>query len=335
MASKGKERENFFRINVLVVDHIKNALVDMFKYYLRKYKKNMSFEKFIDEHIKDIRYLKRSKILYKDEVDKLIVGDKAISGLTVDDLEVTLVRRLLDNLCPDLFMDDGCKTLQDFLKKNQHDIYHLFKFNERCCQCSQDYKFPVTSQLLQEDQYKKMFRLSPCTNCAGTSGTVCSVSSCIDTEYIRLDYKIRCQIFGHFSPIFKAMQKLTVLRNISHKHAYAGAIPSERYDVYKQDIEESIMVLARICGNEDQTRLALDDVQKRLCDDTLCIQCNNTLSEQIQRHQNVCRVIFKKVMMFNATVQHYFIYVVGVSFIVGANQRKPPTCRKSLTNIIT
>jgi hypothetical protein len=47
-------------------------------------------------------------------VDKLVVGDNARSGITVDDLEVTLVRRLLDNLCPDLFMDDGNKTLQEF-----------------------------------------------------------------------------------------------------------------------------------------------------------------------------------------------------------------------------
>ena len=75
----------------------------------------------------------RSRNLYKEEVDKLIVDGKAISGLSVDDLEVTLVRRLLGNLCPDLFMDDGCKTVQDFLKKNQHDIYHFFKFNQRCC----------------------------------------------------------------------------------------------------------------------------------------------------------------------------------------------------------
>ena len=153
MASNDKDRENFFRINVLVVDHIKNALVDMFKYYLRK--KKMSFDEFIDEHMADIKYLRKTRNLYKEEVDKLIVGDKAISDITEDGLEVTLVRRLLDNLCPDLFMNDGCKTLQDFLKKNQHDIYHLFKFNERCCQCSHvhDYKFPVTSQLLQEDQY--------------------------------------------------------------------------------------------------------------------------------------------------------------------------------------
>jgi DeoR/GlpR family transcriptional regulator of sugar metabolism len=36
--------------------------------------------------------------------------------------------------------------------------------------------------------------------------------------------------------------------------------------------------------------------------------------------------------------QQYFSYIVAVSFIGGGNRmtrRKPPTCRKSLTNIIT
>jgi hypothetical protein len=118
---------------------------------------DMSFEKFINEHKEDIKYLKSKRILYQEEVDKLIVDNKAISGITVDALEVTLLGRLLDNLCPDLFMDDGSKTLQDFLKKNHHDIYHLFKCNQRCCQCTDHYQFPVTEELLKENQYKNMF----------------------------------------------------------------------------------------------------------------------------------------------------------------------------------
>ena len=43
-------------------------------------------------------------------------------------------------------------------------------------------------------------------------------------------------------------------------------------------------------------------------------------------------------MVFNATFQQYFSYVVAVSFIGGGNRstrRKPPTCRRSLTNFIT
>jgi len=40
-------------------------------------------------------------------------------------------------------------------------------------------------------------------------------------------------------------------------------------------------------------------------------------------------------MVFNAT---YFIYIVTIGFIGGGNwctRRKPPTCRKSPTNLIT
>jgi len=42
-----------------------------------------------------------------------------------------------------------------------------------------------------------------------------------------------------------------------------------------------------------------------------------------------------RVKVFNATVNIIFSYIVAVSFIGGGNQRKPPTCRKSLTNFIT
>jgi hypothetical protein len=333
MASNDKERENFFRINVLVVDHIKNALVNMLKYYLCL--KNMSFEVFIDVHMTDIRSLKKIRILYQEEVNKLIVDDKAISGITVDDLEVTLVRRLLDNLCPDLFMDDDSRTLQGFLEKNQHNIYHLVKFNERCCQYSQQYKskYPIKKKLLEEDQYKNMFRSSsPCTNCASTSGTVCSVASCIvNTDYIRFDYKIKCIVFGYFSPISKALQTFTNIRNKAYGHKKEAVISNVLYDDFKKDIEENIMVLAKICGNEDETRLALDDVQKRSCDATLCTQYMISLTEQAIRDNElmeVCIVIFTKRLWCLTPPFNNISVILWRSFCCGGNrstQRKPQT----------
>jgi hypothetical protein len=41
------------------------------------------------------------------------------------------------------------------------------------------------------------------------------------------------------------------------------------------------------------------------------------------------------VIVFNATFNSIFSYIVAVSSIGGENRRKPPTCRKSLTNFIT
>ena len=329
MTSKDKEKENYFRICILVVDHIKHALVEMIKYYLRQSK--MSFEDFIDAHMDDIKYLRRTRNLHKEEFDKLIVDNKAKSGITVDALEVTVVRRLLDNLCPDLFMDDGCKTLQDFLKKNHHDIYHLFKCNQRCCQCPDDYKCHVTEELLNKNQYKNMFELLPLTHCTGIRGAECSELRCQDTAYIELDYGTRCKVFEHFSGIFKTMQKLKKIRDKAYGHIDAAVMPKALYDDYKKEIEENIMVLAEICGNDDKTRLALDDVQKRSCDETLCIQYMISLTEQVKRDNElmeVCIVIFTKSLWRLTPPFNNISVILWRSFCCGGNrstQRKPQT----------
>jgi hypothetical protein len=49
---------------------------------------------------------------------------------------------------------------------------------------------------------------------------------------------------------------------------------------------------------------------------------------------------FIKVWFYGALrhFQQYFSYILAASFIVGGNQstqRKPPTCRKSLTNFVS
>jgi hypothetical protein len=39
--------------------------------------------------------------------------------------------------------------------------------------------------------------------------------------------------------------------------------------------------------------------------------------------------------MSQAHFQQYFSYIVAVNFVEGGNRKKPPTCRKSLTNFFT
>jgi hypothetical protein len=49
------------------------------------------------------------------------------------------------------------------------------------------------------------------------------------------------------------MQKLNKLRDKAYGHIDTGVIAKALYDDYKKEIEENIIVLARICGNEDST----------------------------------------------------------------------------------
>jgi hypothetical protein len=49
-------------------------------------------------------------------------------------------------------------------------------------------------------------------------------------------------------------------------------------------------------------------------------------------------ILFVCLMVFNATFKQYVSYIVAINFICGGNRRtrrKPPTCRKSLTNFTT
>jgi hypothetical protein len=54
-----------------------------------------------------------------------------------------------------------------------------------------------------------------------------------------------------------------------------------------------------------------------------------------------CITQINNVCLVDAVLRHfqqYFRYIVAVSFFLGGNRstrRKPPTCRKSLTNFIT
>ena len=65
------------------------------------------------------------------------------------------------------------------------------------------------------------------------------------------------------------------------------------------------------------------------------------ICDQIVQFCSEIIIIFRpllNVCLFDGVSRHfkqYLSYTVAVSFIGGGNRRKPPTCRKSLTNFIT
>ena len=66
--------------------------------------------------------------------------------------------------------------------------------------------------------------------------------------------------------------------------------------------------------------------------------CEQLVSKHNQEAQLRVLVWLVWFMVLNVTLQQNFSYIVPVSFIGGGNRstrRKPPICRKSLTNFIT
>jgi hypothetical protein len=155
MASK--ERENFCRNAILIVDHAKDSLVDVLKLHLAL-NNNLSFEDFINLHQHDIYHLcfnKRqccqcpqgyvlphNRVLHPSQLE--ILRDKygvtcqcnvqgkqadfccclAKPGVTTNVLDITLARCLLINFCDDVFKKSSSlwKNI-DTLLQMRNDVY--------------------------------------------------------------------------------------------------------------------------------------------------------------------------------------------------------------------
>ncbi|XP_052081353.1 uncharacterized protein LOC127719334 [Mytilus californianus] len=198
-----KERENFLRNAILVVDHSKAALVSLVELDVQK--KGQTFEQFVNTNQHEIYHLynrsrccqcpqghyppRTSRILHQSQMELLFdlssiklpchntvrrsddfCCSMARSGLCTDVLDLTLARCLLVHLCSDVFWFSCLQlqsiTLEDFLNHNKHELYHLWQYNAPCCQCPPGYTFPTNHSVLYQNDWTQMFNtvLLPCTN---------------------------------------------------------------------------------------------------------------------------------------------------------------------------
>ncbi|CAG2208798.1 unnamed protein product [Mytilus edulis] len=198
-----KERENFLRNAILVVDHSKAALVSLVELDLQNI--GQTFEQFVNTNQHEIYHLYNSslccqclpghrpprspRILHQSQMELLLdrsslklpchnTGRRsddfccsmAKSGLCTDVLDLTLARCLLVNFCNDIFWFSCLQfqsiTFEDFVNKNKHELYHLWQYNVPCCQCPSGYTFPTNYSVLDQNNWTQMFNavLLPCTN---------------------------------------------------------------------------------------------------------------------------------------------------------------------------
>ncbi|VDI58703.1 Hypothetical predicted protein [Mytilus galloprovincialis] len=198
-----KERENFLRNAILVVDNSKAALVSLVELHVQH--KGQTFEQFVNTNQHEIYHLYNSsrccqcppghypprspRILHQSQMELLFDRSSlklpchntvrrsddfcccmARSGVCTDVLDLTLARCLLVNLCNDIFWFSCLQfqsiTFEDFLNHNKHELYHLWKNNAPCCQCPPGYTFPTNYSMLYQNDWTQMFNsaLLPCTN---------------------------------------------------------------------------------------------------------------------------------------------------------------------------
>ena len=133
-----KERENFCRNAILIVDHAKDSLVDLLELHLTL--NSLSFEDFINDHQHHIYHLCFNKkcchqcpqgyelppnrVLYPPQL-KILLDEKcclAKPGVTTDVLDITLARCLLITFCGDVLSCSLLKNI-DTLHQMRNNVY--------------------------------------------------------------------------------------------------------------------------------------------------------------------------------------------------------------------
>ncbi|CAG2207129.1 unnamed protein product [Mytilus edulis] len=217
-----KERENFYRNTILIVDFTKCAFVELLELHLTG--KHLSFEEFLNQNQHDLYHLCYNKarccqcirgntllqnrvlspeqleVLFEKSGTKLpchnhgrnaeFCCSKAKFEISTNILDVTLARCLLINFCADVFwyscLTFSGITLEDFLNMNKHDIYHLtIGQNSFCCQCPPGYVIPLNPQFTL-NHLTSLFSAtqSKCVSCS--SHTTCVSRICELTAIKRI-----------------------------------------------------------------------------------------------------------------------------------------------------
>lgn len=331
-----KERENFYRGSTLIVDNTKASFVDLLELHLSR--SNLSFEDFIIQHQHQIYHLcyntkkccqctpgyilPNNRILYYAQLELLFdkyakepghkLGNRSDfccartkTGITTDLLDITLTRTLLVNLCHDVFwyscLNLQSQSLEEFLNQNKHFIYHLKEVNISCCQCPPGFIFPVNSPLLDLQSWKVLFNLPelPCPlHRMIPSDLACTVSASRGIDVRHLGDQLTKVLIEQCCPLRQTIDRLIQIRNKVQGHSSDGRISDPDYVMYKSDIESSIMEIARVCKTEAITKQSLVDLNNRSLDETLCIQYQNMLLEQMMKEKRLEEVKLLFEMIF-------------------------------------
>lgn len=187
-------------------------------------------------------------------------------------------------------------SFEDFINLHQHDIYHLC-FNKRwsrCCQCSQGYALPP-NRVLYPSQLEILLHKDGVALPCHAPGRRADFCCCLANQGVTtnvLDITLaRCLLINFCDDVFRYscltlrsnIDTLYQMRNIVYSHAKVGRITDGNYSIYKNKIESAILEIAKVCRNETEKKQLLMDLEKRSLDETLCIQYQNTMLEQIAK----------------------------------------------------
>lgn len=330
LSTVAKEQDNFLRYAILIVDHSKEALQDLIELNLRN--KHLSFEEFLNQNQHEIYHLcydskccqchtsppRRKRIIYPSQFELLLEKhnklpchkttncndfccSKSKVGITTDVLDISLARCLLVNCCLNVFwftcLTAQGQTLEQFLNLNKHIIYHLWKNNQKCCQCPAGFIFPRDYQVITENEWRGMFNsvLLPCIKDRKRTSTgttsVCSVAARPGIDVTDIHPQIQGLILKWCCSVRNSVEKLVEFRNINYGHVTNATLSDSNFKDFSKKTEEWILHIASYCKKDKIVKDVLTNLHSRPIDARLCSHYQNVLLENINRNEALYEVI--------------------------------------------
>lgn len=222
-------------------------------------------------------------------------------NLQINDLDITLLKFFLVTYFEEEFwkncLTDGL-SFHEFLNNNKHDIFHLVQSNVPCCLCMKnpDYTVIVATgkDRLNTVQWEAMFattdQYSAHNETCVAYRNPCSVSATIGFNLLSLNDRARMTILSKFCIMMNHVDQLVHARNTVYAHAIKGEITDDNFRGFWDEIENSILYLAKITNIELEITQRILELREFPPKETMCLEMQSLALQQVQKDEQVIQV---------------------------------------------
>lgn len=222
---------------------------------------------------------------------------------------VDVLKYLFQQLIEFYLKDQGI-TFEDFIRKYQHEIYHLCVNMYPCCNCPPDTpKGYRDSKVLHDQQMSVLLDKSgvklPCHNQRSRSSPKCCWPVKTGISVQCLDVSLARVLLINFlvppaSQERKAIDDLVNIRNNSYGHATKGCMRNDEYRRSIEEITKCLLVIAKICKQETEIKQMLSDALEKPLNTDIYVQLQANLLQQIDREDRIEKVnVIKFITVIN------------------------------------
>ncbi|VDI25215.1 Hypothetical predicted protein [Mytilus galloprovincialis] len=284
-----KEEINIIRILVVIHKHVTAVQRKLIEHHLTNL--GLSFTQLLDKyghelyHLCYIKYkccqcspiaiLPNQQLLPPRDYDLLFEKDSssrldrhlsipsrkccnfAKSNISLNDLDFSLLTKILLHCCNDLFwqccLEAKLITLEQFLNENKHKIYHMWKRNISCSLCENGKVPPPKSMCLIENNWNFLFVSK------GTPLYPSSFKAKNGIVLSDLNPDLAFTLMSTFCDVIEAIETLRRVRN-RFAHPTNFSLKTSEFEKIWSTIENAVLLISDVYGQRKEAQDELSSV---------------------------------------------------------------------------